>query len=185
MTLNDALAPTARTTTPQEMQAKLMLFTIDNGLPTDKTLNLMEMLYVDSQKEEPKGFENYKRKSEYTAFITDNPHNKQYKEKIKEFETTLISEDYRKAATRVLKGLEEIKTWKPQEREEQEPHEMTDRRLEEKISGCGYAFNAGVHNSNKASLYLDLEKLAEEYLQLKAESDKRVAERAKDIEETR
>ena len=30
-----------------------------------------------------------------------------------------------------------------------------------------------------------LEKLAEEYSQLKAESDKRVAERAKDIEETR
>ena len=184
-TLSDALDPSIWTRTPQEMQARLMLFTLDNDLPMEKTMNLMEMLYMDSQKEEPKGFENYKRKHEYTSFITDNSYLEKYKEFIKELETTLISEDYRKSAGRVLKGIEEIKTWKPEERKEQEPHEMTDRRLEEKISGCGYAFNAGVHNSNKASLYLDLEKLAEEYSQLKTESDKRALEKAESLEETR
>ena len=96
---------------------------------------------------------------------------------------SLLSEDYRIAATRVLKGIEEIKTWKPQERKEQEPHEMTDRKLDERIKSCGYAFNAGVHNSNKASLYLDLEGLAKEYFSYKNEIDKRALEKTSEIEE--
>ena len=182
-TLSDALDPSIRTRTPQEMQARLMLFTMDNSLPMDKTMNLMEMMYMDSQKTEPTGFESYSRKNQYTEFITDNPYIEKYKEFIKELETSLLSEDYRIAATRVLKGIEEIKTWKPQERKEQEPHEMTDRKLDERIKSCGYAFNAGVHNSNKASLYLDLEGLAKEYFSYKNEIDKRALEKTSEIEE--
>lgn len=184
-TLRDALDPSVRTRTPQEMQARLMLFTIDNSLPMNKTMSLMEMLYLDSQKDEPKGFEHFRRKQEYTNFITDNPNIEQYKEFIKELQSTLISEDYRKAAERVLKGIEEIKTWKPEERKEQLPHEMTDRRLDEKKRACELSISAGINHSNQASLYLTLEEIATEYNALKEEADRRLALKLEEMAEER
>ena len=169
-----------------QIQASIYLFGIKNGLPIEKTQQLMDIVedVHDSRRYNYElSFDSYNMQHMFTNFFKDNPHITLYKSELDRL-TNFVSEYYQKRLTQIIKGIEEFPSYQKKEMEEKttptEPvkqkdlTKISDKSLSNKITSFSYYF----YSVNRDSLIntevnLKIEEYATEFMNLINEFNRR------------